>query len=304
MRNTASPVSIILPCIDKNGVPCLQLPSASPPSHTWPPLLRALAIVLRHNDRRLAAVFVKLLSSSLHFPTLLLLFFLPSAYSFLNHFRSSLPTSSKTNSSLLMEQTHSANALTTATLPRLYPSPPPPSPPKPQPMSLFCPGLLGRGRRCVTSGFDTQCKAKHVSTSSTMTWETDDSRGSEARRRSRMPVVQNIRWVSRVTAASSLTWYPTRDPGCPGGGSPRSSATRCATLMAAMRRGCVHTTLHVAPRPASMPASNMYCGTCKSHHLCQFPVQRPASMPASNFVQQYLPGSRVPPHCSDSMPAS
>lgn len=34
-------------------------------------------------------------------------------------------------------------------------------------------------------------------------------------RRSKMPVVQNSRRVSRVAAASSRTRYPTRDPGCP-----------------------------------------------------------------------------------------
>ena len=50
--------------------------------------------------------------------------------------------------------------------------------------------------------------------------------------------------------------YPTALPGWPGAGSPRSDATRSATLMAAMRRGCVHTMLHMPPHPASMAASS------------------------------------------------
>ena len=40
-----------------------------------------------------------------------------------------------------------------------------------------------------------------------MTCETCASSGSEARRRSRMPVVQNSSRVSRVLAASRRTWY-------------------------------------------------------------------------------------------------
>jgi hypothetical protein len=44
-------------------------------------------------------------------------------------------------------------------------------------------------------------------TSSTMTWETAVSCGLDARRLSRMPVVQNSSRVARVLAASNRTWY-------------------------------------------------------------------------------------------------
>lgn len=52
-------------------------------------------------------------------------------------------------------------------------------------------------------------------TSSTMMCETEVRCGSEARRRSRMPVVQKRRRVSEVEAASRRTWYPTKLPGVP-----------------------------------------------------------------------------------------
>ena len=48
----------------------------------------------------------------------------------------------------------------------------------------------------------------------------------------------------------------------PGGESPLSEATRSATLMAAILRGCVQMMLHCAPWPASVAASSKYCGTC------------------------------------------
>jgi len=46
----------------------------------------------------------------------------------------------------------------------------------------------------------------HMRTSSTTMCDIEDSRGSAARRRSRIPVVQNVRRVFRFTAASRRTW--------------------------------------------------------------------------------------------------
>ncbi len=43
-------------------------------------------------------------------------------------------------------------------------------------------------------------------------------------------------------------------------------ATRDATPTAEMRRGCVQTMLHSAPRPARMAASRRNCGTCAPAH--------------------------------------
>lgn len=120
-------------------------------------------------------------------------------------------------------------------------------------------------------------------TSSTMTCEVEARWLSDASRRKRMPVVQNSSFVSRVYASSSRTWYPTSLPrvpaaketsfhralcqsapgvsqtaGAPGGETPRSWHTRSATLMAAIRRGCVQMMLHSPPRPSSMLASSRY----------------------------------------------
>mmetsp|Transcript_12085 Transcript_12085/g.50869 ORF Transcript_12085/g.50869 Transcript_12085/m.50869 type:complete len:242 (-) Transcript_12085:533-1258(-) len=44
--------------------------------------------------------------------------------------------------------------------------------------------------------------------------------------------------------------------------SLRSSATRCATLIAAIRRGCVHTMDVSPPLPASIASSSRNCGSC------------------------------------------
>lgn len=55
-------------------------------------------------------------------------------------------------------------------------------------------------------------------------------------------------------------------PALPGAGCPRSLATRSATEIAAMRRGCVQIRLARAPRPPSMAASSRNCGTCAAAH--------------------------------------
>ena len=52
-----------------------------------------------------------------------------------------------------------------------------------------------------------------------------------------------------------------RLPGVPGAESPLSEATRSATLMAAILRGCVQMMLHCPPWPASVAASSKYWGT-------------------------------------------
>ena len=62
---------------------------------------------------------------------------------------------------------------------------------------------------------------------------------------------QTQMWSSQAGEA-----HPTALPCWPGAGSPRSDATRSATLMAAMRRGCVHTMLHAPPPLTSMAASS------------------------------------------------
>lgn len=54
---------------------------------------------------------------------------------------------------------------------------------------------------------------------------------------------------------------PTMAPALPGAGCPRSLATRSATEIAAMRRGCVQIRLARAPRPPSMAASSRNWGT-------------------------------------------
>ena len=83
-----------------------------------------------------------------------------------------------------------------------------------------------------------------------------ESSESTCSRLSRMPVVQNIRRVSAEHRFSSLIWYPTSPPTL----APRSAATRSATPMAEMRRGCVHTM--DASTPAASAASSTNCGTC------------------------------------------
>ena len=50
----------------------------------------------------------------------------------------------------------------------------------------------------------------------------------------------------------------TAQPAAPGETCPISSATRSATLMAAILRGWVHTMLQQAPWPASVAASSRY----------------------------------------------
>jgi len=68
--------------------------------------------------------------------------------------------------------------------------------------------------------------------------------------------VQNlIRVFTGCVLSSNLTVYPTPSPSF----TPSSSATRCATAIAATRRGCV--TTHTRP-PSHQPASCTYCGIC------------------------------------------
>mmetsp|Transcript_254 Transcript_254/g.954 ORF Transcript_254/g.954 Transcript_254/m.954 type:complete len:271 (+) Transcript_254:1944-2756(+) len=98
-------------------------------------------------------------------------------------------------------------------------------------------------------------------TSSITTWDTLDNRGSPISFLSRMPVVQKSSLVSEVVDASSLTWYPTRDPLWPGGGSSRSEATLSATLTAAILLGCVHTTKASSPFSSLIRLSRMNWGT-------------------------------------------
>ena len=59
--------------------------------------------------------------------------------------------------------------------------------------------------------------------------------GSPCVSASRMPSVMNLMRVSGVSFSSKRTWYPTKPPS----GTASSSATRLATLAAAMRRGWV-----------------------------------------------------------------
>ena len=63
-----------------------------------------------------------------------------------------------------------------------------------------------------------------------------------------------------------LRGAPTMAPALPGASCPRSLATRSATEIAAMRRGCVQIRLARAPRPPSMAASSRNCGTCAVAH--------------------------------------
>ena len=99
--------------------------------------------------------------------------------------------------------------------------------------------------------------------SSSTTCDTSRSKGSPCIFRSKMPAVMNVRRVFLVTFASSLTWCPTRLPAPPTPrASHRSAETRSATVSAATRRGCVHTTRQLEPSPLSMASSSRYCGTC------------------------------------------
>ena len=60
--------------------------------------------------------------------------------------------------------------------------------------------------------------------------------------RSKMPIVMyTIRHDRKSTRLSDRTIYPMELPLVPGGGHPRSSATRWASEMAATFRGCVTT---------------------------------------------------------------
>mmetsp|Transcript_23573 Transcript_23573/g.42891 ORF Transcript_23573/g.42891 Transcript_23573/m.42891 type:complete len:278 (+) Transcript_23573:2176-3009(+) len=93
-------------------------------------------------------------------------------------------------------------------------------------------------------------------TSSTTTCVVPSRSVSASKRRNRMPVVQKSKQVSGPVLLSSLTEYPIDSPSC----SPRSSATRSATLMALILRGCVHTTEQGTPDSAAF--STMYCPTC------------------------------------------
>lgn len=75
-----------------------------------------------------------------------------------------------------------------------------------------------------------------------------------------MPQAHHI--LHHLARLHSAMRTPTMAPWVPGAGSPRSEATRSATEMAAMRRGCVQIRLARAPRPASMAASSRNWGTC------------------------------------------
>mmetsp|Transcript_35039 Transcript_35039/g.88304 ORF Transcript_35039/g.88304 Transcript_35039/m.88304 type:complete len:330 (-) Transcript_35039:102-1091(-) len=147
---------------------------------------------------------------------------------------------------------------------------------------------------CLSSAIRKSPCSVRSCTSSTMTCVADPSIGSPARRRSRMPVVQNVRRVAAVVAASRRTWYPTRAPRAPGAGSPRSAATRSATDIAAMRRGWVHTTCRPLPRPAAISASRMYCGIWVVFPHPVSPLMTTASPPAkasSTAPRIWLTGS-------------
>ena len=94
--------------------------------------------------------------------------------------------------------------------------------------------------------------------SSTKTWLTERNSESSANRRSRVPVVQKVSRVASDRRASSLIWYPTLSPSA----SPRSCATRAATLTAETLRGCVHTTFVVDASPAASARSRTNRGSC------------------------------------------
>mmetsp|Transcript_29361 Transcript_29361/g.95843 ORF Transcript_29361/g.95843 Transcript_29361/m.95843 type:complete len:222 (-) Transcript_29361:194-859(-) len=122
---------------------------------------------------------------------------------------------------------------------------------------------LSPGRRPDASSFLSRQSRKSVSsprscTSSTNTCDTPRSVGSHCRRRSRTPVVQKSSRVLGLRRLSSRIWYPTMSPRR----SPRSAATRSATVTAARRRGCVHTMFTSAPRPARHASCSTRLATC------------------------------------------
>ncbi len=71
--------------------------------------------------------------------------------------------------------------------------------------------------------------------------------GSTSTSRSNMPSVMYLITVLLLVQSSNRIWYPTSWPR----GHPTSSATRCATLLAATRLGCVHAIIPWAPYPSS-----------------------------------------------------
>jgi hypothetical protein len=72
-------------------------------------------------------------------------------------------------------------------------------------------------------------------------------------RRSNTPLVQNKSAHSGDARDSRRIWYPTEPLPM---SSPRSFATRSETVMAEMRRGCVH--MIAAPRPEDHASSIKY----------------------------------------------
>mmetsp|Transcript_1340 Transcript_1340/g.3125 ORF Transcript_1340/g.3125 Transcript_1340/m.3125 type:complete len:304 (+) Transcript_1340:772-1683(+) len=130
-------------------------------------------------------------------------------------------------------------------------------------------------------------------TSSMNTCVTVSSSGSVSMRRSSTPVVQNSSCVELPALVSRRMEYPMVPPIS----SPRSSATRAATPMALMRRGCVHMTYTGSPRAAA--SSRMYCGTCVvlPHPVSpSMMVTRLAAMPCSSSCRNWYTGRdmRVP----------
>ena len=107
--------------------------------------------------------------------------------------------------------------------------------------------------RCARS---TSASALLSCASSTNTCVTPSSFGSSASRRSSTPVVQKVTLVRRETTTSPRVAYPTTSPTA----SPRSSATRRATVTAATLRGCATMIEHAPPRPVSIQRSRTNCG--------------------------------------------
>mmetsp|Transcript_16644 Transcript_16644/g.40777 ORF Transcript_16644/g.40777 Transcript_16644/m.40777 type:complete len:310 (-) Transcript_16644:1104-2033(-) len=97
-------------------------------------------------------------------------------------------------------------------------------------------------------------------TSSIITWVMPASDWSCIMRRSSTPVVTNSTEPPSLRGgeACSRTLNPMEFPM----GSERSLDTRSATLVAAMRRGCVTMMRVSAPLPFLMASSRMYCGHC------------------------------------------
>ena len=69
-------------------------------------------------------------------------------------------------------------------------------------------------------------------------------------------MVQKVTLVRRETTTSPRVAYPTTSPTA----SPRSSATRRATVTAATLRGCATMIEHAPPRPVSIQRSRTNCG--------------------------------------------